>query len=316
MDDQWERSIPYFTIDHVTAVHLFRRFDPRVKVEQVVPLTEGKRNSNYKVSAADGDQTYLLRIFPLGEDSWRKEAGLRRLLSDRVPLQPLHFMGKEDILGNRTFAIYQYAEGRSFLDWMRSGFIPEEPLLEQIGSLLAVIHSHRYGGLGFLDEQLQVEQTLPPLETWYGMFLNANVRDRLGPALSVRIERWVEESKDLLREIDRTVSLTHGDFRPTNVLIEKGRVSSILDWEFAMAGHPIADLGQWFRYEEQFPAHKQALVRAYNEHSVSPLPEDWEDQGRLRDLVNLLQMIGVNESLPYKFEDLKRLIERMVLKKR
>lgn len=41
------------------------------------------------------------------------------------------------------------------------------------------------------------------------------------------------------------VTLVHADFRPANVLVEDGRVSVLLDWEFAHLGDPAEDLG-WY----------------------------------------------------------------------
>lgn len=39
--------------------------------------------------------------------------------------------------------------------------------------------------------------------------------------------------------------LNHNDFRTGNIMVEDGRVSGVLDWEFAAWGDPHADLG-WF----------------------------------------------------------------------
>jgi aminoglycoside phosphotransferase (APT) family kinase protein len=44
--------------------------------------------------------------------------------------------------------------------------------------------------------------------------------------------------------VDRTV-LCHGDVGPGNFLHEGGRVTALLDWEFAHLGDPMDDLGWW-----------------------------------------------------------------------
>ena len=43
----------------------------------------------------------------------------------------------------------------------------------------------------------------------------------------------------------KTVTLVHGDFRTGNYLVEAGRLTAILDWEFCHWGDPREDLG-WF----------------------------------------------------------------------
>jgi len=309
MDDKWERSIPFYSVDAAKAAYLFRQFDSGVRLENIQPLQEGKRNSNYRAQTSAGD--YVLRIFSPGDESWRMEHEIRRILQGQVPLQRLYHIGQEDCIGNRTFAIYEFVHGQSLLDAMLSGFMPEEKVLRQLGGQMAAIHEIRYPQAGFVDKELKLAEELTPLETWYGYFLNDAVRKRIGEGVADRIERLVSRSGCSLEEMDRRISLVHGDFRPTNLLLFEGKISAVLDWEFAMAGHSIADIGQLFRYENQFPAsHKDAFVHAYNERSDWKLPDNWEKLGRLRDLINLLQMLGAEEELPHKFLDLSRLIER------
>ena len=67
-------------------------------------------------------------------------------------------------------------------------------------------------------------------------------------------------------------TLVHADFRLGNVLVERGALSAVLDWEFAGYGDPLEDLG-WFlgRYwrfgrwhvEAGGLASKAAFVEAY-----------------------------------------------------
>ncbi|MGR3322497.1 MAG: phosphotransferase family protein [Sagittula sp.] len=40
-------------------------------------------------------------------------------------------------------------------------------------------------------------------------------------------------------------AIVHGDYRPANIMVEDGRVSAVLDWEFAHEGDPMEDLG-WY----------------------------------------------------------------------
>lgn len=308
MDDTWERSIPFYHLDPVMASHLFRQFDPMTKLESIHQLNEGKRNTNYRIHTSAGD--YVLRIYPSGDDSWRKESKIRSVLQGEIPLQHLCHLDQHEAIGNRTFAIYEFVKGQTLLEAILSGYMPNEDILYQLGGMLATIHEFRYPQVGFLNETLEVVEELTPLETWYEYFLNSTVCQRLGKGKVDRIERLVNRNKNMLRDMDKQVSLVHGDFRPTNLLLLEGKINCILDWEFAMAGHSIADIGQLFRYESQFQAtHKNVFVQAYNERSVWKLPADWECMGMMRDLVNLLQMLGTEEELPVKFIDLSKLIE-------
>jgi len=314
MDDMWERKIPFLSIDLTTVKHLFRQYDPAWIVSSFSPLKEGKRNTNYVVRTIAPERRFLLRIFPSKEEGWHMEKTLRSRLAPQVPLQTLFHIGHDDAIGNRFYAIYEYAEGVSLLEATRAGYVPNEELFDRLGRVLAAIHRHPYDRAGFLNEGLEVAQELPPLETWFELFLNDRARRRLGSSIATKIEQLVQDNVGTLRDIDSRYALVHGDFRPTNLLVHQGKLSCVLDWEFATALHPIADFGQLFRYDDQFaPHHKQALIRAYEAETGTPLPSDWEQRGRLRDLANLVQMIGDNEDFPDKYADLRQLIERTLV---
>ena len=58
----------------------------------------------------------------------------------------------------------------------------------------------------------------------------------------------------LLDTVHRTC-LVHSDFNPKNILVDpvSGRVTALLDWEFAHAGSPYADLGNLLRFDRGTP---------------------------------------------------------------
>lgn len=60
------------------------------------------------------------------------------------------------------------------------------------------------------------------------------------PALEF-ILNWLEASAPVARRI----GLVHGDYRTGNYLVEDGRLTAILDWEFTHWGDPCEDIG-WF----------------------------------------------------------------------
>jgi aminoglycoside phosphotransferase (APT) family kinase protein len=54
----------------------------------------------------------------------------------------------------------------------------------------------------------------------------------------------------------------HGDFNPKNLLVdpESGVVTGLVDWEFAHAGSPYADLGNLLRFERDDPFAQAGLA--------------------------------------------------------
>jgi aminoglycoside phosphotransferase (APT) family kinase protein len=124
--------------------------------------------------------------------------------------------------------------------------------------------------------------------------------DRLGahePTLELGL-RWLE----LNRPEPLGVVLCHGDYRTGNYLVHEGRLTAILDWEFACWSDPLEDLGwlcarcwrfgQWER-EAGGIGRREALYRGYEAVSGRRLPREhvpwWEVLGTLRWAVIALQ---------------------------
>src|SRR5690606_869651 len=109
---------------------------------------------------------------------------------------------------------------------------------------------------------------------------------------------WLQ---DHAPDSDITV-LCHGDFRTGNYMVHEGRVSGILDWEFAAFSDPYEDLG-WlcarsWRFGVPHKAvggigHKKDLFDAYGQASGHAVQADkvlyWEIMGMTRWAVIALQ---------------------------
>ena len=82
--------------------------------------------------------------------------------------------------------------------------------------------------------------------------------------------------------------IVHGDFGPQNVLIEDGRISALLDWEFAHAGRPIEDLAwaEWI-LRTHHPRHADDLPELFEAARLAPPWPDRQDAmvARCRELL-------------------------------
>ncbi len=155
--------------------------------------------------------------------------------------EPLALCTDAAVIG-RPFAILAKAEGT--VDPRRlvrdDGLVPDrEALGRAIGRELALIHRIRPQP-GRLD-------TLPPPPAGHPAAARiAELRDHLDrlpdpqPALD-----WGLRRLERLLPAPAAVVLRHGDFRTGNIMVERNRVTAVLDWEFAGWGDPHEDLG-WF----------------------------------------------------------------------
>ena len=71
------------------------------------------------------------------------------------------------------------------------------------------------------------------------------------------------DAQALLDSVGRSC-LVHSDLNPKNLLLDPDtlEVTAVLDWEYAHAGHPYADLGNLLRFDRE-PAFADAVLAAY-----------------------------------------------------
>jgi tRNA A-37 threonylcarbamoyl transferase component Bud32 len=70
--------------------------------------------------------------------------------------------------------------------------------------------------------------------------------------------------------------IVHGDFGPQNVLIDQGRISALVDWEFAHLGEPITDLA-WAEWIVRM--HHPAAIEWLDQlHQAAALSFDWSSR--------------------------------------
>ena len=104
--------------------------------------------------------------------------------------------------------------------------------------------------------------------------------------------------------------LVHGDFNPTNILVRNGRVTGILDWEFAHANTPYMDIGNLLRNID--PTHHDDIARGLESGGMR-LPHDWQVRAALIDLGSHLEFLTSQRSDDFKrlcVARIKRFIER------
>lgn len=103
------------------------------------------------------------------------------------------------------------------------------------------------------------------------------------------LDEVAEAAQAELDEV-RRVSLVHSDFNPKNLLVdpETLEITGLVDWEFAHAGSPYADLGNLLRFERR-PALVDAVLEEY---AALPdaTPERALDLARAADLWALVEL--------------------------
>jgi aminoglycoside phosphotransferase (APT) family kinase protein len=168
------------------------------------------------------------------------------------------------------------------------------PLARRLAAELARLHSldAPIAGLEFL-----------PLPDGPAAYRVAEYRGHLAamavtnPVLNLALDLLAERAPATPRR-----TLIHADFRLGNVLVDQGKLSAVLDWEFASYGDPLEDLG-WFlgrywrfgrwRVEAGGLASKAAFVQAYEAAAATTVAPSalryWQLMGTVRWAVIALQ---------------------------
>lgn len=255
------------------------------------PLAGGYSGETFLAEAA-GQRT-VVRIYSgrgarRGQDAVQVDAALLRLVRGLVPVPEvlevrLPDRGRPGVLVTSLLPGQRLDEVLPTLgadDLSRVG-----TAAGRIVATLATIPQPRAGMFRGID--LQVEAfDLGDLGDWLD-------RNGLGwPADELSALREVlDRAQDVLDLVDR-VSLVHSDFNPKNVLVDPERlqVTGLLDWEFAHAGWPYADLGNLLRFDRH-PAFTDAVLTAYVDRTP-PAPAPVLDLARAADLYALIELAG------------------------
>jgi aminoglycoside phosphotransferase (APT) family kinase protein len=131
-------------------------------------------------------------------------------------------------------------EGRIVWEAAFPGLTPAERAahFDAMNATIAQLHSYVPAEIGLGDYGKATGFVERQVKRWSQQWANSKTREL--PA----IDEVAEQLRDRM-PIQQGVSITHGDFRFGNCLVdvERGRVNAVLDWELCTLGDPLADVG-------------------------------------------------------------------------
>jgi aminoglycoside phosphotransferase (APT) family kinase protein len=151
--------------------------------------------------------------------------------------EPLWSCGESDVLGRPFFMMRRVGGLAAGHKLVRDQSLGPE-LLKQLGQQLATIHSITPPSetLSFLavPNDTPALRDIVQYRDWLDEFSTPH------PVLEWGLS-WLQRNAPANTEI----VLNHRDYRTGNYMVDGGKLSGILDWEFATWGDPISDIG-WF----------------------------------------------------------------------
>ncbi len=229
MQDRWRAWIEAETGARV--VRMERAGSGASRATFLVELAGGSGPSELVLRADSGDG-------PMAgtELSLAREAAVYRALAGSGVAIPRLVAAREDAL------LVERAHGSDSLDGLAAS--ERAALMDGYVDALAVLHrldAARLALPGFHRPTSGRSHAEGELALWRGI-LDGRV-ERPAP-LAHRVHGWLVRHAP--EKVERT-ALCHGDVGPGNFLHASGRVTALLDWEFAHLGDPMDDLG-WLAF--------------------------------------------------------------------
>lgn len=168
-----------------------------------------------------------------------------------VPVpEVIHLETDEGLIGAK-FEIFSYISGKRWGDcWNQLSYEEKGLLVVKLANILRGLHSLKYELFGDIEEY-----NCPRRFFSYKSFLKANLRrniriltneKRLPVDLLMKSQRFLEEKLEQANFTNEP-TLVHADISESNLIIQKQNevewtIKGLLDFEWAYAGDPIADL--------------------------------------------------------------------------
>jgi aminoglycoside phosphotransferase (APT) family kinase protein len=208
-------------------------------------IAGGRSNLTYEVRDAGG-RGFALRRPPLGKrlgsahDVSREHRVMSALAPTGVPVPPTLGLCEDESVNGAPFYVMEFVEGpilRSRTDSEQFDSATRREIGERVVDTLVAIHSVDPDAVGLGDLGRKEDYVARQLRRWHGQWEQSKTRelplvDDLHARLSARIPD------------QGPATIVHGDYRLDNmILLPRGEVAAVLDWELCTLGDPLADVG-------------------------------------------------------------------------
>ena len=319
MREGWDRSNSEPELDSAILDALIQPAFPGARVVAVERAVGGLSNANTRLEITGRDRPILLRLCLREPASAAKEAAIATHIADRVPVaRLLHFAESNPATGH-PYLLLDWVEGQRLeIAAANAADADLAELGEAVGEALAAIGSITFDQAGFFDDGLGISRPFqldgPGYLSLLGELLaDGAVESRLGSTLTERLLSVARDELPALDRLDPTPRLVHCDFGGSNLLVrrESGRwtVAAVLDWEFAVSGPQIVDIGNLLRPPMGRKApFADAFIRSYAAHGGA-LPEDWRRLASFVDMLAWVDFLNRPDPGARRIADSRKVIE-------
>ena len=242
-----------------------------IPCQTVKILSGGQINAVFLV---DGKRILRIGTTEDAEQRLERETNLLQNLAGQLPVAKVLASGQEQ---GFSYQVQQFMPGKKlYAIWKNLSMDVQDAIAAQLAASLRILHSARFSSFG------EGRQDSQHYATWIDYFsakFAATVKEihdlniRMVPGFIEMAVQYFEEYSHVLQ--DGAPTLVHSDMNLGNILAEDGKVSAILDFEFAL----------------QAPAdYELQAIEAFCLY-----PNDWAEEGHgvfcTADFANLIPLI-------------------------
>lgn len=284
-----------------TAQRLFQEYDPKIQIENLRFIEAGMSTSNYVVDIKNSSQKYLLKIYPEGGGNSAVEMASYKYAAKFAKVPEVYLFDDSRKLFPRSYVILQYIHGDTLKRYIINNKVFPEEMAFIIGRNLALLHNRQYESMAMLNEELEVNSYLLPVSAMHERILGDIAGTHLSNEVREELLKFLSNNKDMLQRLEGACAFCHGDFHPSNMLVDTKDEIWFIDFEYSLAAPIYLDLGKFFRDRESMDKyiHKgiyESFAIGYNSSAKRKVYEDWIKLARLMDITGMLNLINKKDA--------------------
>ena len=267
-------------------------------MRSVRPLGGGVSKRSYDVRLAGSPGRAVLALYVRDGERRDVDLAVHERVAAVVPVPETLWAGE---VAGRPATLSRWVAG-SRLDEVRTSGSDDDVagVARAVGAALAAIGTMTFSECGFFTGPDLAVQPWPVSAAgvldWAGRQLGgAAARATLGTEVCRRWLALIESAAPVLDDLPPAWTLVHSDFNGKNLLVTRGsrwEVAAVLDWEFAFAGPPLADIGNLLRFaDRRTPVFDAAFVDGFLAGG-GVLPPDWREAARVLDVYAQVEMLS------------------------
>ncbi|MBI4440119.1 aminoglycoside phosphotransferase family protein [Candidatus Woesearchaeota archaeon] len=283
---------------------LKKRF-PGCSIKKIFPPARGLFNENWIAEIKNPDRKIVVRIYP--KDGWKakKEEYIYGLIKGNtdVPVPEVYCSDSSCSIIPKPYLLMSFSEGKVHMKAteLRKGTIRE------MGRCLAKIHSIKMGSYGWI-----IGNAIKPSFGRWKDFMDYDFKKKMSVAKKygdlkkgeiAAIQQAYAKNSDVF-EVEGIPCLLHKDYHLQNIFIKNGKVSGVIDFEWALGGHNELDISKsmLFMFEKDKKPGRE-FIKGYL--SCGNISREFEKRDRIYRFVNV---IG-NLSLGFQMKNKKSITE-------